>query len=284
METHLLVPVGVLLEASKAEKASLPEPGFLLKTLRAYGLVILRGYNVGEKGFYALTDRISPGVHRGVVKMKNALELHGELYYTPWPPDILWFHCVVPSEVGGQTIFCDGVKVAESLSNESKRFFALHTLNYQFSLGWEQLCKGFLVPKWAAGWWIRACGSDVSMRSDGKFQIIYRRSAIRRTRWGHKQAFVNTLLHALDPLMSKNQPYKFITSVPDSVLRDVRLTTEKLTLEIEWEKQDIIIVDNSRVMHGRRAFEGERSIIAVNGVISPLRRYLRPLLTRLHKH
>jgi alpha-ketoglutarate-dependent taurine dioxygenase len=37
---------------------------------------------------------------------------------------------------------------------------------------------------------------------------------------------------------------------------------EALTVELAWQKGDVAIVDNFRVMHGRRPFQGERRVLA----------------------
>ena len=37
---------------------------------------------------------------------------------------------------------------------------------------------------------------------------------------------------------------------------------EELTVELAWQRGDVAIVDNFRVMHGRRPFQGERRVLA----------------------
>ena len=42
------------------------------------------------------------------------------------------------------------------------------------------------------------------------------------------------------------------------------------TIDIEWRKGDIALLDNLKVMHGRRSFEGTRSVLAA--LCSPIAR------------
>ena len=42
------------------------------------------------------------------------------------------------------------------------------------------------------------------------------------------------------------------------------------TIDIEWQKGDIALLDNLKVMHGRRSFEGTRSVLAA--LCSPIAR------------
>ena len=37
---------------------------------------------------------------------------------------------------------------------------------------------------------------------------------------------------------------------------------EELTVDLQWQQGDVALVDNLRVMHGRRPFEGERRVLA----------------------
>ena len=37
---------------------------------------------------------------------------------------------------------------------------------------------------------------------------------------------------------------------------------EELTVDLQWRPGDVALVDNLRVMHGRRPFQGERKVLA----------------------
>jgi alpha-ketoglutarate-dependent taurine dioxygenase len=37
---------------------------------------------------------------------------------------------------------------------------------------------------------------------------------------------------------------------------------ETLTVDLQWQQGDVALIDNLRVMHGRRAFAGERRVLA----------------------
>ena len=48
-------------------------------------------------------------------------------------------------------------------------------------------------------------------------------------------------------------------------VKDLAATTalaEKFTIDLAWETGDVALVDNFLMMHGRRPFQGERSILA----------------------
>jgi hypothetical protein len=93
----------------------------------------------------------------------------------------------------------------------------------------------------------------------------YETSAIRRTQWGGEEAFVNTLLHALDPTMAAKQSYRLTTSIPSAVVSEVKELTDRETVWLNWHTLDLVAIDNSRLMHGRRSYVPPRKILAVNG-------------------
>jgi alpha-ketoglutarate-dependent taurine dioxygenase len=37
---------------------------------------------------------------------------------------------------------------------------------------------------------------------------------------------------------------------------------EELIVDLQWQQGDVALVDNYRVMHGRRPFHGERRVLA----------------------
>ncbi len=46
-----------------------------------------------------------------------------------------------------------------------------------------------------------------------------------------------------------------------AVLRTADIA-EELTFDLEWQRGDVALVDNFAVMHGRRAFQGTRKVLA----------------------
>ena len=53
------------------------------------------------------------------------------------------------------------------------------------------------------------------------------------------------------------------TEIPEDVRQEIDEVTENLTAEIPWAAGDMAIVDNTRMLHGRRSFTDEnRAILA----------------------
>lgn len=261
-----------------------PEPGFPLMNghgtavderlmeaavsrMKESGAVILRDVARNTDSFISMTKRLAPGLERGVAPNQSGLDFHGELYYTPWPPDVLWFYCVCPAELDGQTLLCDGARLVNLMSAEARTFFLNNALVYEMSWAKEEWAPYFNTENKAAVMdQLKAWPSVMARFSDDVLHTRFTTWAIRQTKWGGQPAFVNSLLHAID---STRRPdigdYGLRTEIPAAVVSELRDLTARLAFWIEWKQGDIAMIDNTRVMHARRPFGGRREIIAVNG-------------------
>jgi len=59
------------------------------------------------------------------------------------------------------------------------------------------------------------------------------------------------------------------TVIPDDLVEKIRRVSERRTMPIKWQKNDLLILDNTRFMHGRNAIENseERRIITYFGFL-----------------
>lgn len=242
----------------------------LFGKLKESGAVILRNVIRNKREFTRLTKRFAPGEERGVVASDNSLEFHGELYSSGDPPDVLWFYCVQPADIGGQTLLCDGVAIAANLLPETTEFFRKTPLVYERAVGpksWKYRFKTKDKQK------ILSELQSLNVTASFSGETLHTRletSAIRQTKWGREPAFINSLLHALDSTGRADvSNYGLKTAIPNSIVNEVRTLTARYAHPIHWQRGDTVMIDNTRVMHGRRRFQGRRDIVAVNGICPP---------------
>lgn len=107
----------------------------LLAELREAGHILLRGFGPSLADFNDLVHQCSSTVtldparqfHGEVAQLvdsgTDAMGLHIENGATPYPPDLLWFHCVTAAASGSQTTVCDGRRVWERMDEASRRLF-----------------------------------------------------------------------------------------------------------------------------------------------------------------
>lgn len=74
--------------------------------------------------------------------------------------------------------------------------------------------------------------------------------------------FINSLLPTkqLSPKIIK---FEDDSEISDEVMSELNEIAEKITTEISWRKGDILMIDNTRVLHGRRAFADDQRDIYI---------------------
>jgi hypothetical protein len=91
--------------------------------------------------------------------------------------------------------------------------------------------------------------------------------AIRRLEDG-SHSFFNQLIAAFFGWKDARNDGQKVISFGDGSLIDsdamamAVAMAEDLTVDLQWQQGDVALLDNLRVMHGRRPFEGERRVLA----------------------
>ena len=112
-------------------------------------------------------------------------------------------------------------------------------------------------------------------RARGQILRGFNRPVLEETIFQKRPAFANFLLFARDYLRMPQVPLLDDGSVfPDEWLDVIRSTARRLTYAHQWQQGDVLIADNSRFMHGRRAIAdpGERQIATFFGYLKGIGR------------
>ena len=192
------------------------------------------------------------------------LPLHGEMFYTKSRPTLLWFYCVAPPLEDGETTVCDGVQVYQELSEATKNLFKTKRIKYirHYANGeWQGRFQTDDLSELA-----KFCQeSDLHLKIDKDTQAItteYVYPAIVKTRWGGQEAFLNSILIVeWQEAAGKTDSIVRLednSRIPDDVLLELQEVTERLTYLISWQRGDILMIDNTRMLHGRRAFSDQQ--------------------------
>ena len=185
------------------------------------------------------------------------------MYYRKKKPTLLWFYCANPALKGGETTVCDGVQIYNNLNASTQKLFEEKCLKYIFYYPdgkWQQIhgTDDLMVVK-------QVCEENYVQLIVNKDKFISREyvcSAIIKSRCGQHRVFINNILGATD----YEDPDGFAlfedgTQIPETVIREVQEITAKLTYLIEGQKHDVLMVDNTRLLHGRKAFsDNQRDI------------------------
>lgn len=251
------------------------------------GAVLLRGFDTTVEGFAALgralcsTSVFNESPNRELLGAEGRVQsvnlgadpfpLHPEMAREPWRPDLAMFACLGPPGVGGQTNLCDGIAIAEALPDELRQSFEGKQLFYIRPASPELL-----------GYWLGTAEPDDALLADPPTSCPYwfRRSqhgllrgfsrpVFEPTLFQRRPAFANFLLFARDYLRLHHIPLLEGKAFDDDTVDAIRSTARALTYSHRWLGGDVILVDNSRFMHGRKAIAdaGERRIATYFGYL-----------------
>jgi Taurine catabolism dioxygenase TauD, TfdA family len=204
----------------------------------------------------------------------NAFSLHPELSREPWKPDLAMFACLSAPGQGGQTTACDGVALVKALPPEVRNGLLGRRLIY-VKATWPSLLEYWLgtaepddaaLAKPPAG-----CPYSFMRLKDGRIARQFSRPALHKPMFADDPAFGNFLLFARFnngrigfPLLDD------FTPVPDEWLHIIRDTGNALSVAVAWQRGDVLMLDNTRFMHGRTAIidATERQIATYFGYLN----------------
>ncbi|MEV6979701.1 TauD/TfdA family dioxygenase [Sphaerisporangium sp. NPDC051017] len=249
----------------------------LLTALAEHGYVLLRGFESDPTTFSALIQSISSRITLDPARkfaggnVAQKIEaglvpqgLHMENGATPWVPDLVWFYCETPAKTGSQTTICDGRYAWRHLPEPTQELFLSTRVTFARPMPedkWKNLVVRLLDGAKTADqvtlddlFAVTDDDMDVKyqLRPDGSVHYKYYTYAAHTTLFGPDIAFANSIL---TPSVNYEPPaIEFEDGRPlDAMLmRQIIEATELETDEIDWHAGDVALVDNSRLMHGRR--------------------------------
>ena len=202
--------------------------------------------------------------------------LHPELAREPWRPDLAMFACLDPPGVGGQTNICDGIAIADNLPDDLRDYLNDKQLYYvrpaspqmlRYWLGTEAPDDALLQsPPPSCPYWFR--------RSPRGMLRGFVRPVLEPTLFQDRPAFANFLLFARDYLRITHVPLLNGLTFPDELVDRIRSVARSLTYSHRWQQGDVVVLDNSRFMHGRKAIVNpkERRIATYFGYLKGIDR------------
>jgi alpha-ketoglutarate-dependent taurine dioxygenase len=210
--------------------------------------------------------------------------LHHEMAQTPLFPSVILFFCEIAAEQGGATPICRSDVLFERVQQECPELIAdLEAKGLKYS----NVMPGSNDPQSGMG---RSWQSTLGVESKEDAEARLRKlgytwqwleadclrattpvlPAVREVAPGRKTLFNQLIAAYAGWSDERNDPSQAIRLGDDSkldaasVARLIELADE-LTFDLEWQKGDAVLVDNTVVMHGRRPFVGARRVLASLG-------------------
>lgn len=260
----------------------------IIDLYKAHGALLLRGFGMDVAQFRGFTQQfcstsvvnespgrrpVDPDAHIFTVDAgTHAFPLHPELSREPWKPDVAFFGCVSAPSDGGKTTICDGVALAHELPAVLREALAHRRLVYVQST-WPSLLKYWLGTPTPTDAQLATpppgCPYEFRRFPQG-IARIFSRSALHKPMFTDEPAFGNFLLfaralgHNDSVVLDDGRP------VPEEWAKIISGTADRLTVPVDWQSGDLLMLDNTRFMHGRTQIidPAKRQILTYFGYLS----------------
>jgi hypothetical protein len=267
----------VCLEPSGERHIEDLDRSLLIELYKAHGALLLRGFGAEVPDFSRLTRGFCPthvvneSIGRIPIEPEHNIHtvdpgvrpfpLHSELAREPWRPDVAFFACLSAPKDGSATTVCDGVELARAMPEDVRRGLTGRRLLHIMP-AWPELLEFWLGnsnpsdetldhPPSSCPYQFQRLGADVVR--------YFSRPALHRPMFSSQLAFANFLLFARFkqnrrdfPLLDDGEP------VPEPWLQAIKATADRLTTPVVWQRGDLLMLDNTRFMHGRTAITDVR--------------------------
>ncbi|MFF3671276.1 TauD/TfdA family dioxygenase [Microtetraspora malaysiensis] len=276
------------------------ERGKIRESLLTHGALLFRGFDVGGvEGFdeavralsgtpLTYTERSSP---RSVIKGNvytstdyppgEEIFLHNENSYQAAWPMVLFFHCLEPPSSRGATPLASTRDVHDSLDPsvreefERRGWMVVRNYDDEFGMPWRETFNTDDPDEVTA--YCRRNGVRAEWLGDGRLRTTAVREAVHhhpvtgdRVWFNHATFFhVTTLPESVrDGLLEmcgeeglpSNTYYGDGGAIPDDVMDHLRAGYRAASRRFDYQRDDLLVVDNMLAAHGREPYTGPRKI------------------------
>jgi alpha-ketoglutarate-dependent taurine dioxygenase len=243
--------------------------------LKIHGYCLLRDFSTDLSTFSQLVHQMCSTVtvdparansEKAIQKVdagRSALGLHIENGNTPNAPELVFFYCRQAPIVGSRTTLCDGTQLLASLPHDIRHQFS-QTLFITRTIS-EQHWKTYLANEHPLLQKVEQVqpihlAQMLSMRDEIEghlnpdHSLTYRLAInpIIKSPLCKQYAFANAVLGPSFSYEAPSYEFKDGSGIDESLKLTLTHLAEPLTSEIPWKDGDIAVIDNWRVMHGRR--------------------------------
>jgi len=259
-----------LIVACPGDQLQTMEREVVIECLKRFGGVLFRSFSIGLEGFHAFVQSYSkerikyPAANRGDVSSEyrvqtapglGALRLHSELSHSPFRPDLCWFYCVKKPSLGGETLFCDGSLLVARLSKKTVAFLESRMLRYTKSIplpAWKQLAGVFTSQEIQEFLNVDPRAQCFDIRTNEVRQDFIT-PILHFSKFMDRRVFANNILY----YFRMGRPLRYPTLddgslLPESLISEIDESARKCTYQLHWHDNDLLMLDNTRFMHGRR--------------------------------
>lgn len=265
-------PLSIVTPEREGESLLSVDENQIKKKYKAHGALLFRGFDFNLEVFSAMTQRFcvtaafNRSEDREILDDKNRIQtvnlgirefpLHPELSREPWKPDVCFFASLKNQTEGGETVICDGVEIVKRMPPDIYEALESRRLLYQQPLRPDEM-RLWLNTEAPSDDQLQHppghCPFSFSVASNNVIIRRFTRPALHTPMFTDEPAFGNFLFFARFGLGVTNFPtFEDGSTVPVSLLNRIKEISDEITYPVAWQKNDLVMVDNTRFMHGRR--------------------------------
>ena len=273
----------------------------MAKLLQDHGGVLFRGFHVdsaekfnlcahkmgatpfGYAGGNSPRKHVAGDVYTSTeYPASESISLHNEMSYLPEWPKRLFFYCAEPAKTGGQTSLASNRDIRREMPDDIVALFENRKINYirnfhaDIKIGktWQStyctesraeveriVAQQKSVCRWGADGSLRVstlCDAFASIPGiDGNFWFNQAEQWHPSSLHPEIRAMLEQCnMHSHDCEFEDGEPFK------DEMLDRIRGVLNSSKLLFNWQKNDVLVIDNMLTMHGREQFSGNRKTLA----------------------
>jgi alpha-ketoglutarate-dependent taurine dioxygenase len=217
---------------------------------------------------------------------EHSIALHNELSYViTWPMKI-WFCCIQPATMQGETPIADMRKVYQKISPQirerfiEKGWMLVRNFGDGFGLPWQ---KTFATnDKVACSEYCHNAQIEIEWKDENRLRTHQVRPAVAQHPITNEMVWFNHIVFWHVSSLEPNFREKFLSEcteedlpyntyygdgspIENSVIEEIRAVIDQETKVFPWHKGDILMLDNMLAAHGRNPFSGARKILTAMG-------------------
>jgi acyl carrier protein len=274
---------------------------FIEAELVRCGAILFRNFNVGGAAEFRkfagtlskeLLDYSEPSSPRTKVEDKvytsteytasEHIQMHNEMSYSHRWPHKVFFYCVTPAKQGGATPIALSSNVFNLLKPETRERFMAKKVMYVRNFGdsldipWQHVFD--TNEKSEVESYCRAAGIAFEWKGGDRLRTKQVRQAVLThpltgaTVWFNQvHAFhISTLNLLIRETLSnelseedfpRNAFYGDGSPIDDEVIAEIRDAYNRASAIFDWQREDVLMIENLLVAHGRTPYAGQRKIL-----------------------
>ncbi len=281
---------------------------FVNSTLHEHGAILFRGFAIDNADrFETFLKAVSPEIMAYSNRSSPRHEIQNHIYTSTdhpndqfinmhtehsyshdWPLKIV-FCCTLPSQTGGQTPVADTRMVLNRLPEviknkfERKKILYVRNIGTGIGMGWREVFQTDKKEHVAAV--CKDFNMDFQWLDEDQLRLRFVRPAIRKhpvtgqAVWFNHAFFFN--INSIEDSIRKEimdngeiDILPFLTYYGDGseiepeVIAEIRGAYNEVMVKFDWEKGDVLLLDNMLSAHGRMPFTGPRQVLV--GMLDPV--------------